>query len=213
MSDQLPSTNLFMLLERVNRRAFGPLPAGYRIRPCRPEELPVWKRMPFDDRETAAANAAFMDAWFDRVYGAKQALFFERCLFAATGEDAPVATCMLWKAYGGRVTTLHWFKVCKDHEGRGIGRALLTQLFSPLQPDDLPVLLHTQPESDRAIKLYSDLGFKVLTNPRIGGRANDIETGMPLLEKTMTPRDFYNLQFTAASQALLDVLDGAQDEF
>ena len=58
------------------------------------------------------------------VYAPHGELFFERCRFACV-DGAPVGTCFVWKAYG-RVNTVHWFKVLRAYEGRGIGRALLT---------------------------------------------------------------------------------------
>ena len=51
------------------------------------------------------------------------------------------------------------------NEGKGLGRALLTEI---LKNAGLPIYLHTQPTPARAIKLYSDFGFKLTTDPIIG---------------------------------------------
>ena len=52
-----------------------------------------------------------------------------------------------------------------EYEGKGIGRALLSYVMQSLPQNEYPVFLHTHPASFRAIKLYSDMGFKLLTDP------------------------------------------------
>ena len=161
--------NLFMMCRAPREEAFAPLPAGFHFDLCRREELETWMRFPFDTQEEARQYAPFMARYFQNVYAAKEAEFFARCLFVREASGAPVGTAFLWRAYG-RVNTLHWLKVRREYEGRGIGRALLTRLLMPLAPEEYPVYLHTQPSSYRAIKLYTDFGFALLTDARIGPR-------------------------------------------
>ncbi len=147
--------NLFMMCCAARKEAFAPLPAGFHFDLCRREELEIWMRFPFDTQEEARQYAPYMARYFQNVYAAKEAEFFARCLFVRAANGAPVGTAFLWRAYG-RVNTLHWLKVRREYEGRGIGRALLTRLLMPLAPEEYPVYLHTQPSSYRAIKLYTD---------------------------------------------------------
>jgi GNAT superfamily N-acetyltransferase len=205
MLEQLPNLNIFMLCEQVNKIAYKEMPKSYRIRLCRPEELHIWKSMPFDDEQTANQYLSFMDDFFDAVYAPKGNLFFEKCLFVVDKNDNPVGTCFSWKAYDV-VTTMGWYKVKKEYEGKGIGRALLTKVMRSLSLSDYPVLLHTQPDSDRAIKLYSDFGFKLLTDARVGKRTNHIKDCLPILKNTMPKKDFDNLKFTTAPKPILDFL-------
>ncbi|MEZ4621687.1 MAG: GNAT family N-acetyltransferase [Caldilineaceae bacterium] len=107
----------------------------------------LWKAMPFDDDYTAE-QAAYMDEFFRRTYAAQEETFFDRTLVVCDPNDQIVGTCFLWQAYG-LFNTLHWFKVIKAYEGRGIGRALLSILFQDVTDADLPIYLHTQPESYR----------------------------------------------------------------
>ncbi|MGI6372088.1 MAG: GNAT family N-acetyltransferase [Caldicoprobacterales bacterium] len=74
----------------------------------------------------------------------KEDLFFEKCLFVCDNKDIPVGTCFAWKAYD-RITTIHWFKVIKEYEGLGIGRALLSIVMQSIPKEEYPVFLHTQP--------------------------------------------------------------------
>ena len=143
-----------------------------------------------------------MTRYFQNVYAAKEAEYFARCLFVREASGAPVGTAFLWRAYG-RVNTLHWLKVRREYEGRGIGRALLTRLLMPLAPEEYPVYLHTQPSSYRAIKLYTDFGFALLTDARIGPRENHLAQSLPVLRQAMPPAAYAKLAFAQAPEALL----------
>jgi ribosomal protein S18 acetylase RimI-like enzyme len=205
MSVQLPNENIFMLCEKVNEAAYREMPKGYGLRFCRPDELDIWKLMPFDDEQSADRFLWFMDDFFETVYAPKGNLFFEKCLFVVDRRDDPVGTCFSWKSYDA-VTTMGWYKVKKEYEGRGIGRALLTEVMRSLSPCDYPMLLHTQPSSFRAIKLYSDFGFKVLMDEKVGQRDNHIKKCLPELRAAMKKKDYNKLVFAKAPKQLLDFL-------
>lgn len=198
--------NIFMMCAALDRTAMRPLPDGFAIRKLRPSELALWKAMPFDTDEEAAAYAPFMDAFFERTYGGREDLFFEKTLVVCDLADRPVATCLLWHAYGV-LHTLHWFKVRKDHEGRGIGRALLSVLMGDVPQGGFPIYLHTQPGSDRAINLYSDFGFCLLTDPQFGARRNDLPDCLPLLQAQMPAPAFGRLRMCAAPPEMVRFLE------
>lgn len=201
--DSIPDRNLFMVLRTPRAEAFSPLPAGYRLRHCRSDELPLWKAMHFDDPAEAARNAPFMDGFYDQVYAPYGDLFFEKCLLCVDHRDVPVGTLFTWAAYG-RVETLHWFKVIRSFEGRGIGRALLSAVLRALSDDAYPLCLHTQPSSFRAIKLYTDFGFALIDDPAVGHRENHLQECLPILQKHMREEDFQNLRTAKAPPALLE---------
>ena len=71
--------------------------------------------------------------------------------------------------------------VFKEYENRGIGRAILTALMKSLRLEDYPVFLYTHPSRYRTIKLYSDFGFSLVSNPVVGYRNNDLEECLPIL--------------------------------
>lgn len=190
------SENIFMMCKQLNRQAFANLPPGFTVRALRRDELAFWKAMPFDDDYTAD-HAAYMDEFFRNTYAAREATFFANVLVVCDQHDQIVGTCFLWQAYG-LFNTVHWFKVVKGYEGRGIGRTLLSILFQDVTDADLPIYLHTQPESFRAIKLYSDFGFDLLTDRRIGQRDNHIEQCLPYLKEMMPKQDYDQLRFTVA---------------
>lgn len=205
--------NLFMMCRQVNQSAFSELRPGYRCRTLRRDELPAWKAMPFDSDVEAREYAGFMDAYFARTYAQALPEFFARTLVIADSQDQMVATCLLWRAYR-RFNSLHWLKVLKQHENLGLGRALLSLLLKDLAAADLPIYLHTQPESYRAIKLYTDFGFELLIDARIGPRDNHLEACLPYLEAQMPATDFARLRFATAPPAFHACLqDVSEDQF
>ena len=195
--------NIFMMCDKLNTSALSEMPLGFTARHPRKDELDVWKRMPFDDEEAANQYFDYMTEYFDRVYSPKGNLFYKTCLFVVDDNDAPVCTGFTWKLYD-RFTTVHWFKTIKAYENKGIGRALISIVMGKLSADEYPVYLHTQVGSYRAIKLYSDFGFKLLTDSEVGLRHNDFRVGLPVLMNRMPPIDFNNLRFGKAMQDFLD---------
>ena len=192
--EKVGSCNLFMMCESPNIAAFRKLPPGYRFRLCRSDELDVWMN--------TAVEAPYVKCaadYYRRVYEKSASEFFRRCTFVCDENDSPVATGFIWKSYG-LINTLAWLRVAFEHEGKGLGRALITEV---LRNATFPVYLHTQPSSVKAIKLYSDFGFKLITDPVIGYRKNDLEKGLPIMKKVMPQSDYGKLQFTNADNALL----------
>jgi ribosomal protein S18 acetylase RimI-like enzyme len=149
---------------------------------------------------------AFMTDYFTVTYGGKEELFFAKTLFVCDKQDKPIATCLNWKAYD-EFNTIQWFKVLKEYEGQGIGRALLSIVMRKLERCDYPVYLHTQPSSFRAIKLYSDFGFSLLSDDKFGTRKNELDECMPILEKFMPKEFFQELKITAAPKEFIDAID------
>ena len=211
MADAIPDLNLFMVCTELKHNALRDMPVGYHVRPCRRDELDLWKAIHFDDPSIAEEYRPYMTDYFDRVYAQKADLFFETCLFVCNQDDQPIATAFIWKAYD-LFQTIHWFKVINDYEGQGIGRALLSVIMRDLKPEDYPVYLHTQPGSYRAIKLYSDFGFKLLSDPVIGNRPNGLAESMPILQRYMPLEYFNKLQITAAPAGFLHALAPFADE-
>ena len=205
MGNEIPDKNLFMICKKLNPNAISTLPEDYHVRTCRKDELDLWKAMPFDRQEDAKEYYGFMTQYFQAVYGSKEATFFQSCLFICDKNDIPLGTCFAWKAYDA-ITTIHWFKVLKNHEGLGLGRALFSIVMNSIPENNYPVYLHTQPSSFRAIKLYSDFGFSFLTDPVIGCRQNDLTECTPILKKYMNPEGFEKLQYTNAPEYFLDVV-------
>ncbi|GAB5408305.1 MAG: hypothetical protein BalsKO_06700 [Balneolaceae bacterium] len=194
--------DLFMICEEVKTEAYSKLPSDFHIRSCRKDELSFWKDMHFDRPEDAKKYRYTIDEYFENTYGGKEELFFVKCLMVCNKSDTPIATCFIWKSYN-RINTVQWLKVNKKYENKGIGRALLTII---LDKQDYPVYLSTQTRNFRAIKLYSDFGFKLLSNSFIGDRRNELKEALPILQKYMTPEAYQNLDVSKAPDDFIEFM-------
>lgn len=199
MSGDIPDKNIFMMCEALERTALSQLAPAFHVRSCRPDELGLWKAMPFDDAVTPQTDA-FMEEYFETTYAGKEDRFYAGTLFVCDALDRPVATCLLWKAYD-EFEAIHWLKVLPSCEGQGIGRALLSILLRDLPPERYPIYLHTQPGSHRAIKLYSDFGFDLLSGGPLGRRTNDLDECLPILREVMPEAAFRSLRIREAPEA------------
>lgn len=208
MSEQISDLNLFMMCENPNRLAFSKLEPPYFFDICNKNEVDVWMSLQFDDEELANKNKNYMTFYFNDVYGEKIDEFFTNCLFVRNTLNEPIATSFIWKSYD-KINTLHWLKVKKEYEGKGIGRAIISKLFLGLNDDDFPVYLHTQPSSYRAIKLYTDFGFEFITDSVIGTRENHLNECLPILKKYMPKSSYEKLKFTSAPQEFLDAVSSS----
>ena len=205
MTEEIPDKNIFMMCKALNQSALVAMPAGYSVRKCRRDELTIWMQMPFDNPVEAKEYEGFMKEFFETVYGADKDLFFEKVLFVYDESDVPVGTCFIWKSYK-EFNTIQWLKVKQGYEGLGIGRALLSIILKELKEEDYPVYLHTQPGSYRAIKLYSDFGFCLLSDKVIGTRENDLEECLPILQQYMPKSDYEHLKIGEAPKYFINKL-------
>jgi ribosomal protein S18 acetylase RimI-like enzyme len=196
--------NIFMCCEKINKKALTQIPDGYIIRTLYKTELETWKSLPFDNNYTGIYKK-FMDDYYNRVYKIRENEFYNKCIVVCDKNNEVIGTCFLWKLY--EINTLHWLKVKKEYEGKGIGRALISKATENINKDDFPVFLHTQPESYRAIKLYSDFGFKIITNKKIGNRINNINECITILKEKM-PKEYYrNIKYKRISKKYQKIIE------
>ena len=213
MSAEIPDLNLFMMCDTFHPSACSTLPTGYSFRHCKKNEIEIWKALHIDDPEQYDAYDAVLSEYIEKVYAPKGNEFFERCVFVCNTEGDPVGTCFVWKAYN-LFFAIHWLKILPQHENMGLGRAILSYVLESLPAKNYPVFLHTHPTSYRAVKLYSDFGFKLLTDEVIGYRKNDIAESLPILKEYLPANDYQNLKTTTAPNFFLEAaLTSAIEEF
>jgi len=188
------SNNLFMQCDATNQEAFRQLPTGITSRLCRRDEIIVWKEM-----WAQGKYIDFVNYYYDAVYAPREEEFLGRCTFAVDMNDKPVATAGIWRSYG-RISTVMWYHTLPEYEGRGIGRGLFSEV---LRNAVYPVYVHTHPIAHRAVKLYSDFGFKLITDPVVGYRKNNLQESLPYLRQALPKKDYAGLRFTEADEELL----------
>jgi len=203
--------NIFMICREEPKNAYTDLGKTFSFRNLRSEELELWKAMPFDSLEEYYQYKDFMDDYYQRTYTSDESLFYKNTYVVNGASEEILGTCTIWRAYGA-FNSIHWLKVKKEYEGLGIGRALLTKIFKGLNKSDYPVYLHTQPESYRAIKLYSDFGFKILKDKIIGPRINEYRDSLSYLRTNMPEQDFVKLKFGLAPKKFIKFMETVKDD-
>ena len=189
------SNNLFMQCDEPNRIAFRPMPSGFSTRLSRKDELDIWKEM-----WAQGKYMDFVNFYFGEVYAPHGDEFFNHCTFAVDINNEPVATSGIWRSYG-KVNTVLGFFVLSEYEGLGIGRGLFSTV---LKNAEYPIFVHTHPIATKAVKLYSDFGFKLITDPVVGYRENNLYESLPYLKDNLPQKDYANLQTTKANPAILE---------
>ena len=198
MADSLQDVlagDLFMQCDTPNQSAFRPLPSGFSVRLCQREELNIWKTI-FAQGE----YIDFVNQYYDKVYAPHEDDFFSRCLFVVDENNTPIATSGTWLSYR-KINTLLGFFVAPEYQGQGIGRGLLSAV---MKNAECPVYLHTHPIAAKAIKLYSDFGFKFVIDATVGYRNNNLQESWPYLKEVLSEKDYANLQTVKANPALLE---------
>jgi len=142
----------------------------------------------------------FINQYYDKVYAPHEEAFFRRCIFVVDEQDKPVATSGIWLSYG-KISTVLGFFVSPQYEGRGIGRGLFSAV---MKTAECPVYVHTHPIANKAIKLYSDFGFKLVTDPIVGYRKNNLQESFPYLKEVLSGIHYTDLQTVKANPALLE---------
>ncbi len=93
----------------------------------------------------------------------------ERCLFLEGGDGGVVGTTTAWRNHdfqGGDWGRIHWVAVVPAHQGRGLGRLLVTEALMLMRGRHARAYLTTQTSSWVAVHLYLTLGFTpLLTAP------------------------------------------------
>ena len=194
--------DLFMQCDVVNRVAFRSLPKGFSLRLCRHNEITTWKAI-----FAQGKYMDFVDSYYNKVYAPFEEEFFRRCLFVVDECDKPIATSGIWRSYG-MINTLLGFFVIPEYEGQGIGRGLLSEVMRNV---DEPVYLHTHPTANKAIKLYSDFGFKFVIDSTVGYRKNILEKAYLYLRELLSKKGYSDLPTIKANPALLEA--ALLDEF
>ncbi|NLV74623.1 MAG: GNAT family N-acetyltransferase [Chloroflexi bacterium] len=192
--------HLFMQARAYVPEAAGRLPAGFAFGGLERREFYTWATMHFD-ASNQHAYLPMMLRYYAQVYAPWEDEFF-RQVRTVRQDGRIIASCFKWRAYRA-VTTVHWFRVLPAFEGRGIGRALLGEVLGALKPQEWPVYLHTHPASYRAIKLYTDFGFRLIEDERIGTRSNSLRAALPWLRARMPEGVFASLRSEPADAALV----------
>lgn len=166
------------------------LPDGYSIVSYRPGLEKEWARMEFaigDFGSLEEAEFYFAETYLQNPY------MFSRILFAVDKDNNVAGSCIAWLDPKGesKASSLHWLVVDEKYQGIGLGRALSTAVMNIYaEHEALPVYIHTQPWSWKAILLYLSLGFKLQKTDTFSHYENEYDKAMTELRKVVSEEQY-----------------------
>lgn len=174
----IPYYNIIMRCD-----SFKPLPENERnitVRNYRCGDEKHWAEIEYSIGDFKSSDEA--EQYFTTHY--KDDLF-KRCFFAEDKDGNVIGTCIAWHDYKDNelVSSLHWLAVIPKYQNNGAGRALLNAVMNYYYQNHLmPVYLHTQPWSYKAIKLYLAAGFKIMETDTFADYTNEYNEAISVLK-------------------------------
>ena len=194
----IPFYNIIMRCDRILPMEVK-LPEGYAIRTYQPGDENAWAALMYAvGEQTSLVDAK---AEFIQRYLADETLT-DRTFFAVDAEGAVAGTAIAWEQDPRGIGTraLHWVAVHPAHQRKGLGKALCQTALRLFRREDnaLPVYLHTQPWSWKAILLYISLGFQLQPQDTFYGYENQYVQAMKTLKAIVTPEQYAKMEANSA---------------
>lgn len=193
----IPFYNMILRCNRVEKEPIS-LPDGYCFQTYRKGFDDAWAEAEWELGDFDSRSEA--KSYFLETYGKEPQELSERGVFVVDRDQRVVGSCIAWHdlRQGERAASLHWLFVSPAHRNKGIGRALCRKTMEIfLQKGEVPVYIHTQPWSWKAILLYVSLGFRVQELDTFSHYINQYAEAMDVLRKLL-PEERY-LQIKNAS--------------
>lgn len=170
------------------------LPAGFSILPYEKGFEKEWAKLEhgigdFDSLELA--EEYFLEEYI------KNNTCFENILFLLNENRKVIGSCIAWRDKRGDVfvPSLHWLIMDEKYQGLGLGKALACATMNVFaKQNKIPVYIHTQPWSWKAILLYLDVGFKVQKSDTFANYINQYKEAMEEIKKVVSEENFNKIK-------------------
>ena len=192
----IPFYNTIMKCSDYRRRNVE-LPDGFSIVSYRDGYEKEWAKLEYAIGDFGSAAEA--EEYFTGKYLRDPGLF-PNILFALNREHGIVGSCIAWQDLKGinSVSSLHWLVVDERYRRIGLGRALSMAVMNIYaEHGALPVYIHTQPWSWKAILLYHSLGFRLQKTDTFSHYENEYGKAMTELRKIMSEEQYKMLQWSS----------------
>jgi len=154
----MPNVSLEMRAKLTGGMPECELPAPYGIRTFRAGEEADWCRIATSAEEFDSEEEA-MKRGFNGSFRPDYLLLDGRMFFVVDENDKPVGTTSAW--FDGEGGMLHWVAIEAQHQGKGLARPMIAAAMKRMHEFGYEkAMLHTQPMSWVAIRLYLEFGFK-----------------------------------------------------
>ncbi|NLM25313.1 MAG: GNAT family N-acetyltransferase [Firmicutes bacterium] len=138
------------------------LPVGYRFVMYQPGFDQAWARIETAVGEFNTVSDAV--AYFHNEFMPYAAQLPRRCIFIQSDQGQVVATSSAWfgELFGSMLPRIHWVAVDPAHQGKGLGKALLTKTFQVFESlgESGQLYLTSRTWSWKAINIYLNFGFQ-----------------------------------------------------
>ena len=169
------------------------LPAGFTIVSYQRGYEKEWAKLEYAIGDFDSLEAA------EKYYVETYLQYPERIpniLFLLNAEHEIVGSCIAWQDLQGAksVSSLHWLVVQERYQGIGLGRALCMAVMNIYaEREALPVYIHTQPWSWKAILLYVSLGFRIQKADTFSHYENEYGKAMAELRNIVSEEQYERL--------------------
>ena len=123
----------------------------------------------------------------------------KRCVFVVNNNGEIVGSCIAWQDLKGddTVASLHWLVVSPEYQGKHIGLALCQKVMDIFNEfGEMPVYLHTQPWSYKAVMLYIKLGFKIQKSDTFSHYENQYQQATDTLKNILSHEQLLKLKLS-----------------
>ncbi|MBQ7102407.1 MAG: GNAT family N-acetyltransferase [Clostridia bacterium] len=189
----IPYSNIIM---RCDKYDFTPtmLPDGFCFKMYDDGDEKHWAKLEYEIGDFSSFEKA--EEYFKSNYCTHIDELKKRCVFVVNSNGEVVGSCIAWHDFKGNdtVASLHWLVVSPKFQGKHIGLSLckkILELFNDF--GEMPVYLHTQPWSYKAVLLYIKLGFKIQKSDTFSCYENQYEQAVNTLENVLTEEQFLKL--------------------
>ena len=192
----IPFRNTILRCDQYSPQA-PVLPEGFSVVPYQPGDERAWAALECSIGDFASAGEA--EQYFVSTYLKDRGLQ-NNLLFLRNAENRAVGSAIAWRDPRGdaAVSSLHWLVVEESCQGRGLGKALCCAAMNRFcEQGALPVYVHTQPWSWKAILLYVSLGFRLQREDSFSHYENEYAAAMAAL-KAILPADRYEALLAAS---------------
>ena len=168
------------------------LPKGYFFDFYQPGYEKAWAQLEVEAGDFETEEEA--ECYFQDHYMSNIAELKKRGVFLLAPDGSVVGSCIAWQdlRQDKMVSSLHWLIVSEKHQGKGLGKALCRKTMEAFE--ELPVYIHTQPWSWKAIMLYVSLGFKLQQRDTFSKYVNQYAEAMAALKQILTAEQYEVLE-------------------
>lgn len=136
------------------------------------------------------------EQYFIETYMCNKEELLNNAFFLLNENKEVIGSCIAWKDVkdNSSVASLHWLMVDEKYQGMGLGKALCRKVMNTFHKQmRLPVYIHTQPWSWKAIFLYISLGFKIQKKDTFSKYINQYDKMMEIMKNVVDEDLYYRL--------------------